>query len=185
MRLAFRIVTFLAITATLLGGAGIAAYEITRSVWWVLGVIIALSLALSVLVDELLGIGAYFGGKKAERERSERSGIPSEAITALMRKHGLRPVSMHRVGGGPDDDEGDDDDDADDVRTQRLVSAHAAGLIDGDLKEAFFHLVHIMGHCPGSVEHAKRLQTVSDHLEIRLKTSPTPAMNEADRPTMH
>jgi hypothetical protein len=189
MKLIFRIVSLLTIAAALLAGAGLAAWEITGNHWWVLGAILVVALMLSKLVDEVLGVGIFFGRRQVEREAEEQQEeldtdgreMPpgmKQAISGALAKYGLKPVSMHRVGPGDEDD----DDDEDIVERMQAI---ADEITDPDMKEFAFHFAHIATDCPGSAAHAARMHELVAFIDARLRASTVAPQNDSDRPQVH
>lgn len=171
MKLVFRIVTMLVIAASFLGGTGLAAWEVTRNPWWALGVILAVALALSKFVDEVLGIGVFFGRRQAERETP----TPEEHIRSMMdalRQRGIGVAS---------DDEHDEHEEQIVARLKEVADT----ITDPDLKEFAFHFAHIATDCPGAAVHAARMHELVPFIDARLRASTVAPQNDDDRPQVH
>lgn len=75
--------------------------------------------------------------------------------------------------------------DLDDTAVVEALQGSAELVTDADLQEALHHFTHLATFCPGSVEHAERLQVVLEHLQMRLSASTVQPMSAEERRIVH
>jgi hypothetical protein len=193
MKLFRHIALFVLWTLGALAMVAVGVYQLTAgNVYWSIAATVLTGILLAELVNVVFNFGIFVGKRQAEREAEDEDDgetsftFPKDmpkglqmAIMSEMRKAGLRPVSMHKVGAD------DDDEDANEEQIIMRLKAVSEEITDPDMKEFAFHFTHIATDCPGSLAHATRMHEVVAHIEARLRASTVAAQNDDDRPTLH